>query len=99
MNGLPIPISEITLNKILSGEMNELFDEALGRVRENIQDERSYALQGRKIQIEIMIVPDISRETAGMYCKINTKLAPLQIKGVVELTSQKVLNFELAARA
>lgn len=87
--GIPIPVTEITLKHLLSGEMQSLFDEALGKVRQNISDPRTWYKFTRKIHLEFCICPNDDGETATIFCKLNTKLAPVQVGQVVDLTHQQ----------
>ncbi|MCB1148174.1 MAG: hypothetical protein KDK38_15345 [Leptospiraceae bacterium] len=92
MNGIPTPIEEVTLTKLITPELKTLFDEALKKVKDNCKDERCWHGYARKIHLEIVISPDSDRQGATLFCKLNTKLAPVQVKHLIDLTHQQYFH-------
>ena len=79
---------ELTITNIGGGAMPELFEEALGRVLEDIADVNKPADTVRVIEFKISIRTDEEREHAGIEIETKVKLAARKAaKGYVHLSS------------
>lgn len=75
---------EVNLQNINQGHVIDLFDEAMGRVMENIADENTPPKKERVITIKITVKPNESREHAEVKVGVVTNLAPIKpSEGVV----------------
>lgn len=71
-------IKKASLDSIANGAANELFNLALQKVNDNIQDPNTAALGKRKITLEFEFAPDQSREEIKIHLSVKEKLEPVR---------------------
>ena len=71
-------MNKVALETIQNGAIMELFNEELGKVLTNIEDENTVANQERSITIKIAIKPDKTRRTGEVKVQVSSTLAKVK---------------------
>jgi len=72
-----VDYQEVTIDSLNSGAVKELFEEAWGRLLENVGDENTKPDAVREVRITIRVKPDKKRATAVTTVAVGDKLTPI----------------------
>lgn len=85
----------ITLDNMLGGGLEEMFQTEIKRVINNIEDPNTSAKAKRKISIEIEISPTGERKAANFTVDVRSKLAGREKQaGIMFFEDEKAINID-----